>query len=113
MASPSSSNLQPSKAGYVPVPTTIGQGHDQEGLAAKIERQRAKIVALEHEAEERRRREARQAEDRRVAKVKEREQRQLLVRQQEEQRRRDGLSRDESAMQAHLRHKATEVARKA
>jgi hypothetical protein len=79
----------------VPIPSTIGQGHDQEGLAAKI-------VALEHEAEERR-----------VAKVKEREQRQLLVHQQEEQRRRDRQVRDESAMQAHLRHKTTELALKA
>ena len=120
MASASSSLLQLSKAGPVPVPSTRGQVPDQVGLAARIEHQRAKIVALEHKAEERRRREARQAEDRRrevedrrAAKVREREERQLLFRQREEQHRRDRQARDESALQAHLRHKAADLAGKA
>jgi hypothetical protein len=142
MASPSSSNLQLPNAGYVPVPSTIGQVRDQVGLAARIEHQRAKILALQHEAEERRRRETRQAEDRRrelesrrvakvrereqrqllsrqqkedrrAAKVREREQRQLLFRQQEGQRGRDTQAWDESVIQAHLQHKAADLARKA
>ena len=89
-------------------------------LAARIVLQRAKIVALEREAEERRRREARQTDDRRrevdarrLAKVRQREQRQQLLRQQEEQRRRDRDGRDESVMQAHLQHKAADLARRA
>lgn len=89
-------------------------------LAARIELQRAKIVALEREAEERRRREARQADDRRravearrLAKARQREQRQQLLRQQEEQRRRDRDARVESAIQAHLQHKAADLARRA
>jgi hypothetical protein len=53
-----------------------------------------------------------EAEARRVAKIREREQRQLLIRQQDEQRRRDRQARDESAMRAHLRHEAAELARK-
>ena len=88
-----------------------------EELAAKIERQRAKIRALELEAEKRKQSEERRqseeryrneqlAEDRRQAKLRETAQKRELFYQQEEQRYKDRQAQEESAMQAHLRHKA-------
>jgi hypothetical protein len=78
-----------------------------EELAAKIERQRAKVRALELEAEERRQSEKRYRNERVAKERRLREtERQQLFYQQEEQRHKDRQARDESTIQAHLRHKA-------
>jgi hypothetical protein len=53
------------------------------------------------------------AEQQRLARLREQEQRRLLSLQQDEQRRRDRQTRDESAMQAHLRYTAAVEAQKA
>jgi len=97
-------------------------------FAAQIDRQRDKIRAVELAAQERREgkqlrvqeRLAKAASEkeegrRRLVRLKElqKKERQAFFYQQEEQRRRDRQARDESAMRAHLRHKAAEEARKA
>jgi hypothetical protein len=109
--------------------SSVSSAHvDRERLAAEIDRQRDKIRAFELAAQERRKGEQlrvqerlsrtaseREEERRQLVRLKElqKEERQAFFYQQEEQRRRDRQARDESAMRAHLRHKAAEEARKA
>ena len=79
-------------------------------LQARIELQRGKIQALELAVEERRRTEQLRNRERRPRLPA--EERRVPDLQQDEQRRMDRQTWDDSAMQAHLRHKAAEEAGK-
>jgi Domain of unknown function (DUF6570) len=82
-------------------------------LQAQIDLQRKKIRELELAVEERRKTEQLRMQEQRLAKRRETERKQELHRQRDEKRRIDRQARDESAMRAHLRHKAAVDARQA
>jgi colicin import membrane protein len=93
---------------------TMEQDLYLEELAAKIKQQRAKIQALELEAEEHRQSEERYRNERLAEehRLRETEQKHLFY-LREEQRHKDRQARDESAIQAHLCHKAAVEEQKA
>jgi hypothetical protein len=78
-----------------------------EARKAQEEEQR-QVFVIQQEAKK-----TQESEERKLAKLREREQKQALRDQQDEQRRRDRQARDESAMQALLRHKAIAEEKKA
>jgi hypothetical protein len=88
------------------------QARDESAMQARLRHE-----AAEQEQESRDRltlqRRLDETEARKLAKLTEVERKRALQDQQDEQRRRDRQARDESAMRAHLRHKAAAEARKA
>jgi hypothetical protein len=110
----SSPNL-PTPSGSLPLDLQIGpilatEGLGSDGLAVRVEQQRANIRVLEPAADEVRSQKAecgsRDVRRQQVSTAVIAAEKRVLFYQQEEQRRRDRQSRDESCMQAFLRHES-------